>query len=75
MINIGLITQIISAIVILIALGISYGKLSSKVDMMGKQMEKINGCVDDHTDMLGRHGERISNLEGRGISSPKINPT
>ena len=63
MIDIGLITQITSAVVILFALGVSYGKLSAKVD-------RINGSVSQNRKDIASNTKDINQLKGR-IGQPK----
>jgi len=71
MVDINLVVQIISIIVILVTLGITYGKLSTKVDFLTKQVERMNGCVSDNRDNIQKNSQDISRLEGRMSSVPK----
>ena len=63
MTDVAVFAQIVSVVVILLALGVSYGKLSSKVEAMGKQIEKINGCVADNRKDIASNTAAISRLK------------
>lgn len=55
---------ILSTALTLVAVGVAWGSLKQELRGINKQLERMNGSLDEHRTRITSHGERLARIEG-----------